>query len=126
MIHLSDNDAATDVWELDGDDRLRALARRAGMTDFSIEGERGSAQISAADQARYFFEMNSLIPARFRPYADHLLSRVVDYESWGIPHVARPRGWTVFFKGGWRGTERGQLAIRSPGCRSPTSGWRSP
>jgi hypothetical protein len=23
--------------------------------------------------------------------------------------VARPAGWTVFFKGGWRGTVRGQL-----------------
>jgi hypothetical protein len=119
MIHLSDNDAATDVWELDGDDRLLALARRAGMTDFSIEGEWGNAQLSAADQARYFFEMNSLIPARFRHYADHLLSHVVDYESWGIPHVARPHGWTVFFKGGWRGTERGQLVHQIARLQKP-------
>jgi hypothetical protein len=109
MIHVSDNNAATAVWERDGDRRLRALARRAGMTDFSIQGIWANAQISAADQARYFFEMESLIPPRFRRFANHLLSHIAGYESWGIPAVARPRGWTVFFKGGWRGTGRGQL-----------------
>ena len=45
----------------------------------------------------------------FRHLADHLLSHIAGYESWGIPAVARPRGWTAFFKGGWRGTWRGQL-----------------
>lgn len=109
MIHLSDNDAATAVWERDGDRRLRALARGAGMTDFSIEGEWGNAQISAADQARFFYGMERLIPSRFRHFADHLLSHIAGYESWGIPAVARPRGWTVYFKGGWRGTWRGEL-----------------
>jgi hypothetical protein len=119
MIHISDNDAATDVWERDGDRRLRALARKAGMTDFSIEGEWGNAQLSAADQARYFFEMDSLIPARFRHFADHLLSHITGFESWGIPAVARPRGWTVYFKGGWRGTERGQLVHQIARLRKP-------
>jgi len=109
MIHVSDNNAATAVWERDGDQRLRALARRAGMTDFSIQGIWANAQISAADQARYFFEMESLIPPQFRHFANHLLSHIAGYESWGIPAVARPRGWTAYFKGGWRGTERGQL-----------------
>jgi hypothetical protein len=109
MIHVSDNNAATAVWSLDGDPRLRDLARRAGMSDFSISGIWANAQISAADQARFFFEMESLIPRRFRHFANHLLSHIAAYESWGIPAVARPRGWTVFFKGGWRGTARGQL-----------------
>lgn len=122
MIHLSDNEAATAVWERDGDPRLRALARRAGMTDFSIQGIWANAQISAADQAHYFFEMESLIPPRFRHFADHLLSHIAGFESWGIPAVARPRGWTVFFKGGWRGTARGQLVhqiarLQRPGTK---------
>jgi hypothetical protein len=109
MIQLSDNDAATAVYLHVGDDRLRALARRTGMRDFSVSGYWSGAQISAVDQARYFFAMESSIPRRFRHFARHLLSHIVGYESWGIPAVARPRGWDVFFKGGWRGTGRGQL-----------------
>jgi Beta-lactamase enzyme family len=119
MIHVSDNEAATAAWERVGDPRLRALARRAGMTDFSIVGIWANAQISAADQARYFYEMDSLIPGRFRRYADHLLSHIAGYESWGIPAVARPRGWDVFFKGGWRGTWRGQLVHQVARLRRP-------
>jgi hypothetical protein len=122
MIHVSDNNAATAIWERVGDHRLRALARRAGMTDFSIVGFWANAQISPADQARYFFEMESLIPRQFRHLARRLLSHIAAYESWGIPAVGRPRGWTVFFKGGWRGTGRGQLVhqiarLQKPGKR---------
>ncbi len=109
MIQLSDNDAATAVFSLVGEDRIQALARRTRMTDFEIYGYWSSAKISAADQARFFFWMESSIPRRFRPFARHLLSHIVDYESWGIPTVSRPRGWDVFFKGGWRGTDLGQL-----------------
>jgi hypothetical protein len=89
------------------------------MTDFSIEGMWGNAQISAADQARYFFEMESLIPLRFRHFANHLLAHIAGYESWGIPAVARPHSWTVFFKGGWRQTWRGQLVHQIARLRRP-------
>jgi len=109
MIHVSDNAAATQVWSIVRDSRLRRLARHAGMTDFSIHGIWANAIISAADQARYFYGMNRLLPREFRRYADRLLSHIIGYESWGIPAVARPRGWRVLFKGGWRGTSRGQL-----------------
>jgi Beta-lactamase enzyme family len=109
MIELSDNDAATAVWYRVGETRLQALARRTGMSGFSVSGYWANAQISAADQARFFFYMERAIPRRFRPYARRLLSHIVDYETWGIPTVARPRGWHVYFKGGWRGTGLGQL-----------------
>ncbi len=109
MIELSDNRAATAVWSLVGEPRVWALARHTAMTDFSVSGYWSSAQISAADQARFFFTMEASIPRQFRPYARRLLSHIVDYESWGIPAVARPHGWDVFFKGGWRGTESGEL-----------------
>ena len=46
--------------------------------------------------------MDSLIPREFVGYARYLLSTIAGYESWGIPAIARPRGYNVFFKGGWR------------------------
>jgi hypothetical protein len=109
MINVSDNSAATQTWSIVGDGGLGAVAIAAGMTDFSIVGIWANAQISAADQARFFFEMDSLIPAEFRGYARYLLSTIVGYESWGIPAVARAHRYAVFFKGGWRGTALGQL-----------------
>jgi hypothetical protein len=92
-----------------GDAALYRLAHRAGMTDFSIVGIWANAQISPADQAKFFFNMDSLIPPQFVGYARYLLSTIAGFESWGIPAVARPRGYAVFFKGGWRGTGLGQL-----------------
>jgi hypothetical protein len=109
MIHVSDNSAATQTWSIVGDSGLYAVARAAGMTDFSISGIWARAQISAADQSRFFFEMDSLIPRQFVGYARFLLSTIAGYESWGIPAVARPLGYDVFFKAGWRPTVLGQL-----------------
>ena len=109
MIHISDNDAATRTWSIVGNAGLYAVAHAAHMTDYSVYTDWASSQISAADQARSFFEMNSLIPTEFRRYARFLLSTIAGYESWGIPAVARPRGYQVFFKGGWRRTNLGQL-----------------
>jgi hypothetical protein len=109
MINVSDNSAATQTWSIVGDSGLYSVARAAGMTDFSIVGIWANAQISAADQAKFFFEMDSLIPREFVGYARYLLSTIAGYESWGIPAVARAHRYTVFFKGGWRGTGLGQL-----------------
>lgn len=109
MIHVSDNNAATQTWSIVGDSGLYAVARAAGMTEFSISGIWANAMISAADQAKFFFEMDKLIPHEFVGYANNLLSHIAGYESWGIPAVARPKGYTVFFKAGWRPTNLGYL-----------------
>jgi hypothetical protein len=102
MINVSDNNAATQCWYVVGDGGLYSVAHAAGMTDFSISGIWANAYLSAADQARFFFEMDSLVPREFVGYARFLLSTIAGYESWGIPAIARPLGYTVFFKGGWR------------------------
>jgi hypothetical protein len=109
MINVSDNSAATTCWSIVGDSGLDAVARVAGMTDYSVVGSWANSQISAADQARFFDEMDRLIPREFVGYARGLLSGIAAFESWGIPAIARPRGYTVFFKGGWRTTGLGQL-----------------
>ena len=108
MIHVSDNHRASLVWERIGNSGLEDVAHRAGMTDFVLGADWANEEISAADQARFFFRMNSMIPRRFRTYARSLLSGIDSAESWGIPAIARPR-WQTFFKGGWRRTGEGQL-----------------
>lgn len=112
MIHVSDNAAATAVWHRLGNAGLYRIAGAAGMTDYSVSGSWATSQISAADQARFFFRLDGLLPSRFRGYARRLLSGIAGYESWGIPRVARPY-WHVLFKGGWRSTALGQLVHQS-------------
>ncbi len=109
MIELSDNDAAFAMYRTLGSQGMDGVARAAGMRHFWVDRDWTYAEITAADQARFFYEMDHLIPSHSDGFARHLLSHVAAYESWGIPALARPAGWTVFFKGGWRGTERGQL-----------------
>ena len=100
MIHVSDNNAATQCWSIVGDSGLYAVAAAAHMTDFSVSGLWGGALLSPADQARFFFEMDSLIPREFVGYARFLLSTIEPSQSWAIPAVARPLGYRVFFKDG--------------------------
>ena len=109
MIEVSDNNAAEDIYHVVGDGGLYALARAAGMKHFAISGQLFGAQLTAADQARYFYRLPGLVPKAHRALALYLLSHIVSSQSWGIPAVARPRGWQVWFKGGWRGTDIGQL-----------------
>jgi hypothetical protein len=102
MIHVSDNNAASAVFGIVGGAGLTALAHAAGMTDFALDpgGAWGLTEISAADQARFFYEQDRLIPTQFDSYARGLLSGISSDQSWGIPAAARP-AFQVFFKGGW-------------------------
>jgi len=109
MITESDNDAADEIYDQVGDGRLYNLAQRLGMRHFSISGYWANAQLTTNDQALLMEYLSRAIYPRHYAYARSLLSSVVTWESWGIPRVARARGWKVFFKGGWRGSDRGQL-----------------
>jgi hypothetical protein len=101
MIHSSDNDSASDVLAIVGEQALNRVARDARMTDYEPAGATwGFTEISAADLARFFYRQQSMIPPRYRAYARWLLSTIEASESWGIPSVARGE-FTVYFKGGW-------------------------
>jgi hypothetical protein len=100
MIRISDNDAATAVYDRVGEGGLRRVARRAGMRSFVPNPVWGGCQVTARDQARLFFRIRKLLPERHRGYGLGLLHRIVSYERWGIPHGAPP-GWRLYFKGGW-------------------------
>src|SRR5438128_1810032 len=100
MIHVSDNGAASAVLGIVGGAALARVAREAGMQDYAPGvGWWAVTQTSAADQARFFFRLDRLIPPRFYAYARELLSSIEASQSWGIPPVARPR-FEVFFKTG--------------------------
>jgi hypothetical protein len=101
MIHSSDNDAASDVLGVVGEQRLDDVAAAARMRDYEPGGLTwGFTEVSAADLARFFYNLRQIIPERFYGYAHWLLSTIEPGESWGIPAAARPR-FQVLFKGGW-------------------------
>jgi beta-lactamase class A len=100
MITYSDNDAADSIYPRVGDAGMFAVARSAGMTEFTEAGHWGNAQISAADLARFYSRLDELMAGPHREYALGLLGSVTPDQSWGIPAAARPE-WAVRFKGGW-------------------------
>jgi hypothetical protein len=100
MIHISDNDAASEVFSIVGEPAVARVAREAGMSDYAPGvGWWAYTQSSAIDQARFFFMLDRLIPQRFWGYARYLMSTIEPSQSWGVPPVARP-AWQVFFKTG--------------------------
>jgi len=109
MIEVSDNSAAQTIYRTMGDAGLLALARVAGMRHLTTCGWLFEVGITAADQARFFARLPRLLPRAHRRFALGLLSHIVSTQSWGAPAVARRHGWTVWFKGGWCGTDLGQL-----------------
>jgi hypothetical protein len=108
MIRRSDNDAATAIYAHVGDKGLSELAAQAQMADFRVSGSWGSAQITAADQARFFADLDVLTAPEYRDLVLALLTSISQEQSWGIPEAARPE-WQTFFKGGWLTHEDGSL-----------------
>lgn len=108
MIRASDNAATTAIYAHVSDEGLYQLAEKAQMTDFHVSGGWGSARITAADQARFFANLDDVAEPQFRTYVRELLSSIIPEQSWGIPEVSRPE-WSTFFKGGWLTTRRGNL-----------------
>jgi Beta-lactamase enzyme family len=132
MVRSSDNDTATAVRNIVGNDAVTQLARRAGMTHFSMNVVWGLSQITARDQTRLFLSLERLLPARHRVYGLRLLRTIVEWQRWGIARVI-PRGWRLYFKGGWgagtgavshqvgllrRGSHRVALAVLTIGSPS--------
>jgi hypothetical protein len=100
MIRRSDDATAEIVLEAVGSAGLYRVARRARMVHFRVAARWGWSEITAADQARFFYRIDSYVPARHRAYALYLLSHIVPSQRWGIPPEV-PAGWRVYFKGGW-------------------------
>ena len=109
MVRISDNASATTMFRRLGTAAVAALARRGGMRSFAVGPVWGDARVNAGDLVRFFLAIDRLVPgARQRGFARYLLSHVTPLQSWGIPQAARP-GWRVYFKGGWRPEDGGEL-----------------
>ena len=117
MIRWSSNKDASRVNHLLGPGALERLARRAGMTAFSSLPECWScSRITARDQTRFFLRVDGLLPRRHRAYGMGLLERVVPRQRWGVA-LAAPKGWRLYFKGGWTRSVDHQVALLVRGHR---------
>jgi Beta-lactamase enzyme family len=119
MITQSDNNAATAVIGIVGLSGLRALAARVGMKSFEpVLPIWGETHITADDQTKFFYSIDSFIAPLHRRYGMHLLASITPSQRWGIGEVT-PRGWTPYFKGGW-GSGTGlidhQVVLLKRGC----------
>jgi hypothetical protein len=100
MIRWSDNAVASRVRRIVGAGAIYGLAARARMRRFHLEAPWGVSRIDAADQARFMYRVDRLVPRRHRRTALRLLGSIVPSQRWGVGRE-RPRGWALYFKGGW-------------------------
>lgn len=100
MIRRSDNVTATQIRNIVGNGALVRLARRAGMTRFSVRPIWGLSLTTVRDQTLFFLRLEQLLPERHRGYALRLLRNIVPSQRWGMAQTI-PDGWTLHFKGGW-------------------------
>ena len=120
MIKRSDNESATRVRDMLGAGRIKRMARKAHMQDFSYHPVWGLSRSSPRDQASFFLKLERYLPERHEGYAKYLLAHIVKSQRWGVGKV-RPKGWRLYFKGGWgsgSGSVNHQTALyERGGCR---------
>jgi beta-lactamase class A len=105
MIEVSDNNAATALWNELGHTRLQHFLNLATMTETILgpDGYWGLTQITARDelqQLRLLTAVNSVLSNSSRSYELGLMAHVTASQRWGVPAGA-PSGVTVYVKNGW-------------------------
>lgn len=111
MITQSKNPPARRLFASYGSAALHEVAAAAGMRSFHSPGSLFESRISAADQARFFLQIDRLMPKRHRRYGRQLLRGLIEEHQWGIPEAARARGLRWMAKGGWRSDVVHQVAL---------------
>lgn len=105
MITLSDNNAATYLWNDVGMYWLQHFLNLAGMkhTVLNTWGAWGLTEITARDETTLLdllFNRNTVMNYTMRKYELYLMNHVVSYENWGVRDGA-PTNFTWHIKNGW-------------------------
>ena len=101
MIRRSDNDSATRIRDILGQGPIEALADRARMKHFRWNSIWGYCRTSARDQAFFMRNLRRYVPKRHWAFAKRQLANIIGWQRWGVAKVNLPRGWDLYFKGGW-------------------------
>ena len=112
MIVDSDNAATDGVFAQIGSRGLSDLARGAGMGRFAPSNDWALSLVTAADQARFFYRIDTLVPERHRALLARVLGQHGPYRGWGIPQAALRHDWHVRWKDGWMHSARGELLLQ--------------
>ncbi len=105
MITQSDNDAATDLWDELGMNRLQHFLDLAKMneTELGTDGYWGLTQVTAHDEMlllKVLNSENSVLWNSSRSYELGLMAKVIGWEAWGVT-AGTPSDMTWHVKNGW-------------------------
>jgi hypothetical protein len=106
MIRYSDNAAATRQFRRPGTTTMmRRVARYAQMRGFRMPSNSnwGVVHFTAVDQAKLFYKIRRLMPARHRAFGMRQLRSITASQRWGLADAPIRSGtnWVLAFKGGW-------------------------
>lgn len=106
-ITSSDNDAATAIQDLVGNDRIGAFLSAVGTTGTVVDSSWGNATTTAADQISLLRILNTsgdVLTDAHRAYLLDLMAQVVADQHWGAPAGA-PGTMAWHVKNGWYPTD---------------------
>jgi hypothetical protein len=120
MITVSDNNAATALWNDVGRPSLQTFLGLARMkqTILGPGGFWGLTLLTAHDETTLLWLLlmaNPVLTRSARDYELSLMAHVVSYERWGVPAGA-PDGFTVHVKNGWAPLDAPFWNVNSIGC----------
>jgi hypothetical protein len=125
MIRRSDNRAANALFARVGPASVRAVARRARMTNFTLAQAKqtpagyilGNSRVSAIDQARLFARIDQLAARRHRAWAMQLLESIEGDGHFGVldagidAAIRSKGGWRPERDGGWTVNQGAQVTL---------------
>ncbi|MFI6074546.1 serine hydrolase [Actinoplanes sp. NPDC051343] len=120
MIHLSDNDATTSLFnKLGKNPAVQACDKRLGLTQTKVNSAWGLTRTTVDDQVKLLAQLvstSSPLDADSRKLAFNLMNHVDKSQDWGVPAAART-GEVFTVKNGWdtRTADSGRWVVNTVG-----------